>query len=77
MQIESQPTSSLPPPSPAIDGETRWQRFRRRPFPRLLAHFVAVVMNSGQESGTSELNLGVGGMLAVVSETTISFRAFY
>lgn len=67
MQTESQPISSPQPPSPVTEDETPWERFRRRPFPRLLAHFIAVVMNSGQESGTSELNLGVGGMLALLA----------
>jgi hypothetical protein len=61
------PTLSPQPPLPATEPESRRERWLRRPFPRLVAHFASVVVNSGQESGASELNVGIGGMLALLA----------
>ena len=41
-------------------------RLRTRPFVRLVEHFAAVIINAGQDSGASELNLGIGGILAIL-----------
>ncbi len=38
-----------------------------RPFPRLVAHFASVIVQSGQESGAAELNFGIGGILALLA----------
>lgn len=45
----------------------RIQQLRRRPFPRLVAHFASVIIQSGQESGASELNLSLGALLAILA----------
>ncbi len=41
--------------------------WRNRPFARLVAHFAAVIVNSGQDSGEADLNLGIGGLLAILA----------
>jgi len=43
------------------------KRLLERPFPRLVAHFASLILESGQESGASELNLGIGGLLAILA----------
>lgn len=43
------------------------QQFLDRPFSRLVAHFIANILKSGQETGASELELTVGGLLAVLA----------
>jgi len=45
----------------------RWAALLERPFPRLVAHFASVILQSGQESGAAELNLGIGGILALLA----------
>src|ERR1051326_8795909 len=72
MPTLSLPTSSQPSAPPAAKPlraalRRRIARLRERPFPRLVAHFAALILQSGQESGASELNLGVGGLLAIVA----------
>ncbi len=42
-------------------------RVLRQPFPRLVAHFTAVIVQSGQDSGASELNLSFGALLAILA----------
>src|ERR1700676_1010781 len=72
MPTLSPPTLSQPSARPA-DKLPRaslrgvWRRLRARPFPRLVAHFASLILQSGQESGASELNLGIGGLLALVA----------
>jgi len=44
-----------------------WNKWLERPFPRLVAHFASQIIQSGQESGASELNLGIGGLLALLA----------
>lgn len=69
------PTLSLPTLSrPSARPAGKWgrrsyfaARLRRRPFPRLVAHFAALILQTGQESGASELNLGIGGLLALLA----------
>src|SRR5438105_12737067 len=70
MPTLSPPTLSPPSARPA----GRWDRRssfvagrRQRPFARLVAHFAALILKSGQESGASELNLGIGGLLALLA----------
>ncbi len=41
--------------------------WRDKPFARLVAHFAAVIVNAGQDSGESDLNLGIGGLLAILA----------
>lgn len=65
--ILSQPSASLAAEAPRRPLERVWRRLRQRPFPRLVAHFAAVILQTGQESGASELNLGIGGLLAVLA----------
>lgn len=38
-----------------------------RPFRRLVAHFASVIIQSGQDEGGSDLNLGIGGVLALLA----------
>ena len=47
--------------------ERSWERLLERPFARLVAHFASLLLQSGQESGASELNLSVGGLLALLA----------
>lgn len=66
------PTLSPPSVRPAVKTRREllrglWERMLQRPFPRLVAHFAALIINTGQESGASELNLGIGGLLAVLA----------
>ena len=42
-------------------------KLRARPFPRLVLHFASLILQTGQESGASELNLGIGGLLALLA----------
>src|SRR5438309_307273 len=69
MPTLSPPTLSLPSARPAGKPTLRglWGRLRQRPFPRLVEHFAALILQSGQESGASELNLGIGGLLALLA----------
>jgi hypothetical protein len=70
--MPSQPTSS--PLSARLANSAfgkavglRWAALLARPFPRLVAHFASVILQSGQDSGASELNLGIGGILALLA----------
>lgn len=72
MPKPSPQTSSPQPPRPAASGlraalSAAWTRLLQRPFPRLVSHFAALILQSGQESGASELNLGIGGLLALLA----------
>lgn len=57
MPMQSQQTLSPRPAHPAA----------KRPFARLVAHFTSVIINTGQDAGASELNLGIGGILAILA----------
>ena len=43
------------------------RKFLERPFPKLVAHFMANILKSGSETGASELEISVGGMLALLA----------
>lgn len=72
MPTRLQPTSSPLSGRLVISGfaktlRLRWAALLERPFPRLVAHFASVILQSGQESGAAELNLGIGGILALLA----------
>jgi hypothetical protein len=53
---------------PVTDRYRLWSAgILRRPFPRLVAHFTSVIVQSGQDSGSSELNLSFGALLAILA----------
>ncbi len=72
MPIPSRPTSS---PLLARLAASRlikralhqWRGLLQRPFPRLVAHFAATIVQTGADSGASDLNFGIGGLLALLA----------
>ena len=70
MRTPSQLISSPQLPRPAAEGlrarsRQAVSRLLERRFPRLVAHFGALILQTGQES--SELNIGIGGLLALLA----------
>jgi hypothetical protein len=68
MPLNSQPTSSPLFTHLAVDpagGERN--ELRNQPFVRLVAHFAALILYSGGDSGASDLNLRIGGLLALLA----------
>ena len=51
---------------PAADPAGKEQRFHG-PFVRLVLHFARLILQSGHDASTSELNLSLGGLLALLA----------
>src|SRR5579884_610072 len=43
------------------------ERLNTRPFPRLIAHFASGIFETGRDFGESDLNMGIGGLLAILA----------
>ena len=65
MPHNPQPTLSLRSTPPAVNlaGKDRFHR----PLLRLVLHFVRLILQSGHDASSSELNLSLGGLLALLA----------